>query len=103
MRVSVLATALCLSLLPLLAALAGRYAGAATTTTDARPNAAAPITPIAPAAVAPAAVAPAAPLNDVPDAAAKHAKRTGCLKEARAKKLVGAARTAYVKSCIASP
>jgi len=37
------------------------------------------------------------------DAAAKHAKRTACLKEARAKKLVGARRTAYVKDCVAAP
>jgi psiF repeat len=37
------------------------------------------------------------------DAAAKHAKRTACLKEARAKKLVGAQRTAYIKDCTAAP
>jgi hypothetical protein len=37
------------------------------------------------------------------DAAAKHAKRTACLKEARAKKLVGAQKTAYVKDCTAAP
>ena len=37
------------------------------------------------------------------DAAAKHAKRTACLKEARAKKLVGAQKTAYIKDCTASP
>jgi hypothetical protein len=37
------------------------------------------------------------------DAAAKHAKRTACLKEARAKKLVGAQKTAYIKDCTAAP
>ncbi len=90
MRVSVPVTALCLSMLPLMAVLAGSQAGAATATPDAPPSATAP-------------VATAAPTNDVPDAAAKHAKRTDCLKEARAKKLVGAAKTAYIKTCVASP
>jgi hypothetical protein len=33
------------------------------------------------------------------DAAARHAKRTACLKEARAKKLVGAQKKAYIKDC----
>ena len=37
------------------------------------------------------------------DAAAKHAKRTACLKEARAKKLVGAQKTAYIKDCTGGP
>ncbi len=37
------------------------------------------------------------------DAAAKHAKRTACLKEAKAKKLVGAQRTAFIKECMAKP
>ena len=31
------------------------------------------------------------------------AKRTACLKQARAKKLVGAQRTAYIKDCTAAP
>jgi hypothetical protein len=56
--------------------------------------------PAAPSPPAPAA--PAAPA-DGSDAAAKHAKRTACLQEARSKKLVGAARTAYVKNCVANP
>jgi hypothetical protein len=34
------------------------------------------------------------------DAAAKHAKRTACLAQAKAQKLVGAEKTAYLKSCI---
>jgi hypothetical protein len=34
------------------------------------------------------------------DAAAKHAKRTSCLKESKARKLVGAEKTAFLKECI---
>jgi hypothetical protein len=37
------------------------------------------------------------------DAAAKHAKRTACLKNAKAKKLVGAQKTAFVKDCVGPP
>jgi psiF repeat len=37
------------------------------------------------------------------DAAAKHAKRTACLAQAKAQKLVGAEKTAYLKSCIDAP
>jgi hypothetical protein len=33
-------------------------------------------------------------------AAAKHAKRTACLKEAKAKKLVGAQKASYIKDCM---
>ncbi len=63
------------------------------------------------AAGAPGASAPAkqpAPPATPPsiadnDAAARHAKRTACLKDARAKKLVGAQRTAYVKQCVGIP
>lgn len=35
--------------------------------------------------------------------AARHVKRTACIKEARAKKLLGAQRNAYIKSCVAAP
>ncbi len=35
------------------------------------------------------------------DAAARHARRVACLKEARAKKKVGAARNSFVKNCVA--
>ena len=52
--------------------------------------------PAAPAADAPAPAAPA-------DAAAKHARRAACLKEAKAKKLVGAEKTSFVKTCMAAP
>jgi hypothetical protein len=34
------------------------------------------------------------------DAAVRHAKRTACLKESRARKLVGAEKTAFLKKCI---
>ena len=37
------------------------------------------------------------------EAAARHAKRTACIKQARAKKLVGAQKTAYIKGCIDTP
>lgn len=36
------------------------------------------------------------------DAAAKHAKRTACLKAVKAKKLVGADKASFLKNCIAS-
>jgi hypothetical protein len=52
---------------------------------------------------APAAATPAKPpasSNADNEAAAKHAKRTACLSQARAKKLVGAQRNAYVKDCV---
>jgi len=50
---------------------------------------------------APAAAAPAVPPSG--DAAAKHAKRTACLKDAKTKKLVGAEKTSFLKNCIAAP
>ena len=37
------------------------------------------------------------------EAAAKHAKRTACLKNAKAKKLVGAEKTSFLKGCNAAP
>jgi len=40
----------------------------------------------------------AAPVDN--DAPARHARRTACLKEAKARKLVGARRTTYVKDCM---
>ena len=67
---------------------------------------AAPPTPAdAPAATAAtAAAAPGTPAAAPPsDAAAKHAKRTACLKNARAKKLVGADKTSFLETCIAAP
>jgi hypothetical protein len=55
----------------------------------------------APAAAPPPAAATGSSADN--DAAAKHAKRTACLKEARAKKLVGAQKTAYIKDCTTAP
>jgi hypothetical protein len=52
---------------------------------------------VAQTSVSPAGVPAAA------DAAAKHAKRTACLKETKARKLVGAEKTAFLKSCIDAP
>lgn len=37
------------------------------------------------------------------DAAAKHAKRTACLKEIKDRRLVGAEKSAYLQSCINAP
>jgi hypothetical protein len=37
------------------------------------------------------------------DAAAKHAKRTACLKDAKTRKLVGADKTAFLKGCMDAP
>jgi hypothetical protein len=64
----------------------------------------------APATTAPAATAPATPAASAPnagpiaaDAAARHVKRTACLKEAKTKKLIGADKTVFLKACIAEP
>jgi hypothetical protein len=48
------------------------------------------------------AVPPAAAPPDASDAAARHAKRTACLKQAKAKKLVGAEKNSFIKDCIAA-
>jgi hypothetical protein len=100
MRFSTVAAAVCLCLLPM--------AGALTATPPALradvPGAGAPGV-AAPGAATPATAAKKAPaVPSAPpsgDAAAKHAKRTACLKDAKTKKLVGADRTAFLKTCIA--
>lgn len=61
------------------------------------PTPAAATTPSA--ATAPAAGSAAIAASD----AAKHAKRTACLKDAKTKKLVGAEKSAFLKDCIAAP
>jgi psiF repeat len=81
MRMSIAAAALCLSLWP--------FAGIA-----------ADPPPAGTPAKSSAAGSPAVPSGD---AAARHAKRTACLKDAKTKKLVGAEKTAFVKSCTAAP
>jgi hypothetical protein len=102
MRFSTVAAAVCLSLLPL----AGGFAA---TPPQTRADVQGTGTP-APASPAPAAAVPAAAKSaSAPaatpsgDAAAKHAKRTACLKDAKAKKLVGAEKTEFLKNCIAAP
>ena len=89
MRFSTLAAAVVLSL----SAVAG-FAATQAARADA-PLANAPAIAVA-AAGTPAALPPS-------DAAAKHAKRTACLKNAGAKKLVGADKTSFLKTCIAAP
>ena len=52
----------------------------------------------APLTAAQKPAAAAAPIDN--EAPARHARRTACLKDAKARKLVGARRTAYVKDCM---
>ena len=92
MRFSTVAAAVCLSLSPLMSG----FAAAPALRTDAPGTA-------APAATVPAAAKPASPTPPSGDAAAKHAKRTACLKDAKAKKLVGAEKTEFLRSCMAAP
>jgi hypothetical protein len=86
MRFSTVAAAVCLSLS---AAATGFAAAAPAQLADA---------PVA--APATSGTSTAAPPSE---AAAKHAKRTACLKDAKAKKLLGADKSAFLKSCIAAP
>jgi hypothetical protein len=59
-----------------------------------------------PATAASATAVPATaimtPEGSASDAAARHAKRTECLKEAKAKKLVGADKSSFIKDCVAA-
>ena len=93
MRLAFAASALCLSALGL------------SFLTQADQPAPAPVAAVpaasTPAASTPAASAPATAAAS--DAAAKHVKRTACLKEAKTKKLIGADKTAFLKSCIEAP
>ncbi len=87
MRFSTVAAAVCLSLLTM----AGAFA--------ATPPA---LRADVPGVAAPGAAAPAPSAPPSGDAAAKHAKRTACLKDAKTKKLVGADKTAFLKNCMAA-
>jgi carboxylesterase type B len=87
MRFSLSAGALCLCLSVL-------SARAATAQAPARAATASP-------AAAPAATATTA--AQLANEAARHAKRRSCLKEVRARKLIGAAKTAFLKNCIDAP
>jgi hypothetical protein len=60
----------------------------------ARPQTAAPPAPPVPATAAPPAASAASN-----DAAARHAKRTACLQEAKTRKLIGADKTQFLKTC----
>jgi psiF repeat len=105
MRFSTVAAAVCLCLLPM----AGAFTAAppapradipgTTVPGAAAPGAATPATAAPPAAKTAPTPSSAPPSGD---AAAKHAKRTACLKDAKTKKLVGADKTAFLKSCIAA-
>jgi len=103
MRFSTVAAAVCLCLLPM----AGAFMAAPPAARADIPGATAPVS-AAPGAAAPGTVAPPAaktapaPAPPSGDAAAKHAKRTACLKDAKAKKLVGGDKTAFLKNCIAA-
>jgi hypothetical protein len=98
MRLAIAASALCLSALGL--SLLTQAAQPVTTPPASTPPAV--TTPAATAtapAATPASTAPS-PAPVASDAAAKHVKRTACLKEAKTKKLIGAEKTAFLKSCI---
>jgi hypothetical protein len=71
-------------------------AASAGNASKAPPTASAPV----PAAAQKPAAAPAANSSIDSDAPARHARRTACLKDAKAKKLVGAQRSSYVKNCM---
>jgi hypothetical protein len=96
MRFSTVAAAVCLCLAPV----GGGFAAEPPAPLANAPTAVVPATGV-PAAAKPSPAAAPAPSSG--DAAAKHAKRTACLKEAKAKKLVGADKTSFLKTCIAAP
>jgi len=58
------------------------------------------------ASAAPATAIPATEIKtaegSAADAAARHTKRTECIKEAKAKKLVGADKSSFIKDCVAA-
>jgi hypothetical protein len=80
------------ALLIALSALAGGWSWAA-------PAPPAPLPP--PAASTPAPAGGTSSADN--EAAARHAKRRACINQSRAKKLVGAQKTAYIKGCIGTP
>jgi hypothetical protein len=84
------------ALLIAVSALAGGWSW----TSAAEPSAATPM-PAAPAHAPPAPASSAAGNDN--EAAARHAKRTACINQARAKKLVGPQKTAFIKGCIDTP
>src|ERR1700689_4977349 len=97
MRLAFAASALCLSALGL--SLLTQAAQPIPTPPAATPGTTPAATPVTTPAATPATTAPS-PAPVASDAAAKHVKRTACLKEAKTKKLIGADKTAFLKSCI---
>jgi hypothetical protein len=96
MRLAFAASALCLGALGLgLLALADQPVAPQSPA----PVSTAPVSTAPAASTTPGAAAPAV----AGDAAARHVKRTACLKEAKAKKLIGAEKTAFLKTCIDAP
>jgi len=96
MRLAFAASALCLGALGLgLLALADQPVAPQSPA----PVSTAPVSTAPAASTTPGAAAPAV----AGDAAARHVKRTACLKEAKAKKLIGAEKTAFLKACIDAP
>jgi hypothetical protein len=89
MRVAFAASALCLAFSVVAIQATPSHTPASSTAASAAPPNAQSTTPAAAAAA--------------DDAAAKHAKRTACRADAKARKLVGAEKTAYLKSCIDTP
>lgn len=87
-----------LACLALAAALSGWLIAEAATGGGTDKTAAAASAPVT-AAQKPAGAA--SPVDN--DAPARHARRTACLKEAKARKLVGARRTTYVRDCMGAP
>jgi hypothetical protein len=103
MRLAFAASTLCLGALGLgLLALANQPVTPQPPAPASTAPAATSTTPASPAPASPAPVA-AAPATLAGDAAARHLKRTACLKEAKARKLVGAEKTTFLKTCIDAP
>jgi hypothetical protein len=101
MRLAFTASALCLSILVFAAQQATSQTPAPSTATPA--SIATPASTATPAPNVAAPTATPASTATAGDAAAKHAKRTACLKETKARKLLGAEKTAFLKDCIGAP
>jgi hypothetical protein len=105
-KVPVTAVGLCLMPLGMLAAAAGAPQQAASQQATRQPATPQPATPqpatynASPADTVPTSAATTDGVGS--DAAARHAKRTACLKEAKAKRLVGADKNSFIKDCIAT-